>query len=790
MISRYCALLILMMVALAAACGLARAGTGIDADTDPSVIVEHHVRHYIVEPDGTYRLTVDDVRTIAGLRAVRDQVELPIHYGATSDEIVSVDACTQKPDGRRIHVPPDAIRDQAIGAAAEAHAPAGTRTKTVVYPDVAIGDRLLVHYVVRRRTPPFPGQFEDLAVMPFHAHGNTMLIYDMPAAMPLHADAVGFVPTPGDSPPGRRRYQWHYVTGGNDRTEPGAVSVLDDGRRLAVSTFADYPAFAAALRAAAAGKALPSPAIAALARQLTAGLPDTRARVLALADWVRHNIRHADGGGAVPHPAGTVLDTRRGAGDGNDHAALLEALLAAVDIASTPALVNGGSAYKLPGVPTLGVLDHAILYVPALDLFVDPAGSVKAGYLPPALLGKPVLLLKSGTFAMTPVLQPQTVRTVATVDIGRGTFTVDRTVSGALVEPVRTMAHAIATVGREPGAASTPQNVRQTRSGIRVADASGGAGDDGDGHGETYTMTLSGEDIGGQRTDAMLATTYRAWSAVDAAVASLLPEHERRRDFVCAAIDAEDETRLRLPQGVRVVSLPGPASVVSGGIFYRATYTRESDAVVIKRRLTFRHGRATCTPDDDRAMRPALERIRRDLRNRIAGRRIAGRRVAGRRIAGRRIAVTAGASTTRPASASGMGAATERITPPARAQPGHGLVREVEAQVDTVAARAVAAGPAGDLDKTAAPEKAGRVRMGIDRHIAGSQLAAGHVQQAVGQQRATDPGTVAVGTHEAEHEGAQVIKLGQFVAAETDDLAGLDGDEQRTVRVVQGGAQP
>jgi transglutaminase-like putative cysteine protease len=780
MISRYCALLILMMVALAAACGLARAGTGIDADTDPSVIVEHHVRHYIVEPDGTYRLTVDDVRTIAGLRAVRDQVELPIHYGATSDEIVSVDACTQKPDGRRIHVPPDAIRDQAIGAAAEAHAPAGTRTKTVVYPDVAIGDRLLVHYVVRRRTPPFPGQFEDLAVMPFHAHGNTMLIYDMPAAMPLHADAVGFVPTPGDSPPGRRRYQWHYVTGGNDRTEPGAVSVLDDGRRLAVSTFADYPAFAAALRAAAAGKALPSPAIAALARQLTAGLPDTRARVLALADWVRHNIRHADGGGAVPHPAGTVLDTRRGAGDGNDHAALLEALLAAVDIASTPALVNGGSAYKLPGVPTLGVLDHAILYVPALDLFVDPAGSVKAGYLPPALLGKPVLLLKSGTFAMTPVLQPQTVRTVATVDIGRGTFTVDRTVSGALVEPVRTMAHAIATVGREPGAASTPQNVRQTRSGIRVADASGGAGDDGDGHGETYTMTLSGEDIGGQRTDAMLATTYRAWSAVDAAVASLLPEHERRRDFVCAAIDAEDETRLRLPQGVRVVSLPGPASVVSGGIFYRATYTRESDAVVIKRRLTFRHGRATCTPDDDRAMRPALERIRRDLRNRIAG----------RRIAGRRIAVTAGASTTRPASASGMGAATERITPPARAQPGHGLVREVEAQVDTVAARAVAAGPAGDLDKTAAPEKAGRVRMGIDRHIAGSQLAAGHVQQAVGQQRATDPGTVAVGTHEAEHEGAQVIKLGQFVAAETDDLAGLDGDEQRTVRVVQGGAQP
>ena len=52
MISRYCALLMLMIVTL-----LARAGTGIDA----SVIVERHVRHYVVEHDGTYRLTVDSV---------------------------------------------------------------------------------------------------------------------------------------------------------------------------------------------------------------------------------------------------------------------------------------------------------------------------------------------------------------------------------------------------------------------------------------------------------------------------------------------------------------------------------------------------------------------------------------------------------------------------------------------------------------------------------------------------------------------------------------------------------
>jgi len=595
MTRRYCALLMLMIVTLLAPFGHAHAGTGID----PSVIVERHVRHYVVEPDGTYRLTVDDVRTIAGLRALRDQCRFVIRYHRTLDDLVAVEAYTQKPGGRRVPVPPNAIQDRQDAF-----------TSTVVFPDAAIGDQLVVHYAIRRRAPPLPGQFEDVAVMPSHFHRNTTVIYDMPATLPLHADAIGFVPVQADSPPGRRRYQWRYVSGGAGRTQAGerteaeAVSVLDDGHRLAVSTFADYPALAAAFRAATAGKALPAPAIAALAHRLTDDLPDTRARVLALSEWVRNNIRHVDTDGSVaPHPASTVFDTRHG--DGRDHAVLLQAMLAAIGMDSTPALVNGGNAYRLPDAPVLAVLDHMILYVPALDLFVAPAtASVQAGYLPPALLGKPVLLLRSGTFAMTPVLQPQKVRAVATVDVrrdGRVTFNVDRTMSGALAEPLRTMARDIATASREPAARPVLRAVKHN------------VGDDND------TLTLSGtDDIGPLRTGRTLATSHLAWSAVDAAVAGLTEERDRRHDFVCPAIDAEDDIRLRLPQGLRAASLPEPASVITGGIFYRATYARANDGVLVKRRLTFRHGRATCTPEDNRAMRPALERIRRDLRSRVA----------------------------------------------------------------------------------------------------------------------------------------------------------------------------
>ncbi|SDD89518.1 Transglutaminase-like superfamily protein [Massilia sp. PDC64] len=732
MISRYCALLMLTIVTLLAPFGHARAGTGIDS----SIIVERHVRHYVVEPDGTYRLTVDDVRTIAGPHALRDQGRFAIRYDRALDDLASVEAHIQKPGGQRIPVPPNGIQDRHDAS-----------TRTVVFPDAALGDQLILHYVIHRRTPPLRGHFDDVAVMPFHFHRNTTLIYDMPAALPLHADAVGFVPVPADSPPGRRRYQWRYVNGADGRIEAGAVSVVDDGHRLAVSTCADYPALAAAMRDAAAGKALPSPAIATLAHRLADELPDMRARVLALSDWVRQHIRHMDGD--TPHPASTVFDTRRG-GD-KDHAMLLQSMLAAVGIDSMPALVNGGNAYQLPAVPVLAVLDHVMVYVPALDLFVDPAAaSVQAGYLPPALLGKPVLLLRSGTFAMTPVLQPQKVRGVATVDVDRDghiSFNVDRTMSGALAEPLRMMARDVAPVERERAARPNLRDVK---------------------HGDDDTLTLSGTDeIGGLRTGRTLATSHPAWSTVDAAVAGLTQERERRHDFVCPAIDAEDEIRLRLPQGVHAASLPASASVITGGIFYRASYARANDGVLVKRRLTFRHGRATCTPEDNRAMQPALERIRRDLRSRIT--------------------VATDESTPE---RSGGSVARKRLPPPMRAQGSHGLVREIEAQVDTVPPRTVAAGPAGNLDEATTSEKAGRVRMRIDRHIAGPQLASGHVQQAIGQQRAADARAVAVGPDQAEHERAEIVELGQFIAAEADDVAGLHHDEQRTVRVVQRGTQP
>jgi hypothetical protein len=224
-----------------------------------------------------------------------------------------------------------------------------------------------------RKTAFFPGQFDDVTDPPFSPSKQFTLIYDVPAAMTLYADAVGFTLSNPPAAEGRKIYRWDYVPADKARIERGSVSYFDYGQRLAVSTFADYAALARAYDAGTRDKTVVTPRIKELAAKLTAGLTDPRAKAFALDDWVRKNIRYVavyiGAGGVVPHAAETVLDNLYG--DCKDHVALMEALLAAVGIDSTPALINLGNSYELIKTPTLGLLNHVITFVPSLDLYLD-----------------------------------------------------------------------------------------------------------------------------------------------------------------------------------------------------------------------------------------------------------------------------------------------------------------------------------------------------------------------------------------------------------------------------------
>ena len=130
----------------------------------------------------------------------------------------------------------------------------------------------------------------------------------------------------------------------------------------------------------------------------------------ALDHWVAKNIRYVavflGHGGLIPHPADQVLANRYG--DCKDHAILMQALLAAVGIQSSTALVNSGSAYTLAIVGIIGPPNHAITYVPSLDVYVDSTDQFSPyGTLSFEVMDKPTVLTALGRLGHTPSMKAE-----------------------------------------------------------------------------------------------------------------------------------------------------------------------------------------------------------------------------------------------------------------------------------------------------------------------------------------------------------------------------------------------
>lgn len=94
------------------------------------------------------------------------------------------EAYTLKADGRKVKVSADQIKEQQEKASVEAPMFQDSLVKVVIFPEVAVGDRLVLHYQRHRTTPLFPGQFEDLSAPDYYQQETVTFTYDMPADMP------------------------------------------------------------------------------------------------------------------------------------------------------------------------------------------------------------------------------------------------------------------------------------------------------------------------------------------------------------------------------------------------------------------------------------------------------------------------------------------------------------------------------------------------------------------------------------------------------------------------------
>jgi Domain of Unknown Function with PDB structure (DUF3857)/Transglutaminase-like superfamily/Sel1 repeat len=411
MIERICAALLLLLVSSTLVA--ATAGDTTNTDQGP-VWVDPGWRRTVARYAVTFdeqgsSTTVYDFEIQAlndkGAEAIARQT---VAYDSYFDELSSSELATVKADGSVIAVDERAIRDQPASANTSSPYFDERRQRIIAYSHVAPGDKVKGRLIYKAKRPMFAGEFARYWSQPADQPPETIeLIIDGPAAKPLriaprnveHAEEKS-----GDRIIHRVRFR---QAAAKPRQLDG--SRFDDARRFEVSTFADYAAFAAMLNARNAPMARPDETLSKLAAEIVGDATDTRLKVERIHNWVARNIRYVgigfEDGGWTSQPAAAVLASRYG--DCKAHATILKALLAALGIEANLVAANTDVQYTLTEVATAN-LNHAIVYVPEIDQYLDPTASLLAfGSLPFSLAGKPALNIDKGTLARIPVPAPE-----------------------------------------------------------------------------------------------------------------------------------------------------------------------------------------------------------------------------------------------------------------------------------------------------------------------------------------------------------------------------------------------
>lgn len=321
-------------------------------------------------------------------------------------QTLSLRAYTLKKDGTKLEVAQDAI----LQGHGETTSPgyADTRTMTVVFPNLEIGDQAVLVSTMVQSTPWFAN-----TVAALQTFSREVVVRQAHIALTTRGDdaayrivASGLEAAPSVTLNGKTRRVWTFHNDVARQPEPQEVFEYADVPRLEVSNLADYGKVAKIYADLFQDRAEPTPEIKALADKLTEGVKGRRAQAKLLYDWVATHIEYVNivlgAGGFLPHKAADVL--KNGHGDCKDHVMLLEALLAAKGIPSSAVLIRvGASQYKMPDVASPFLFDHLITYVPEFKLFLDStARYAPFGELPFSDSGRPVVIVQSGAVAVTP----------------------------------------------------------------------------------------------------------------------------------------------------------------------------------------------------------------------------------------------------------------------------------------------------------------------------------------------------------------------------------------------------
>ncbi|MFM0183761.1 DUF3857 and transglutaminase domain-containing protein [Paraburkholderia aspalathi] len=589
----------------------------LNDDLSPST-TERDVHLFVIQKDGSVEEHDDTVLRANTTSGVDDIAQRYVWFNKDIERVQLLATETIDLNGVAHPVGPEAIRDVQEPRSAGAPSFEDGVLRTVIFPGVAPGSRVHLAFRKTRTKPLQAGTFAYLVEPTREPVEMQRLIFDLPADVPLYADARGYVALPPVTANGRTRYEFDYQHGPYAPLEAGAVGYANWGDRLMVSTVPDFANFAARYRGPAADATMSDPAIVQLARSLTAEASDPRAKAQILYDWMRLNIRYValflGETAAIPHKAIDILHNRYG--DCKDHVALYSALLAAVGIRSEAVLLNLGPYYSLPAVPGYGesAINHAIVWIPDLSLFGDTtAGGMSFGYLPPSVMDRSVLLVDEGVLARTPAtqLRERTARLQIDVDeSGAANYAYRVEDAGYTAELERNMFRR-----------ATRQRTQQIAANRLLLTGLHGTA-------QLHTGDLTSTD-GPFSTSMQGRVPHFVWTDGTTAVPALtslsggmagqvqawLAEPARTQPWACIGGEFDETLAMTLPSFAHVTDVPPDATVKDRFLEFSSRYVFDPATRVlqVRRHLRAAFGRQMCSADDFAGVKDDLIRIERDL---------------------------------------------------------------------------------------------------------------------------------------------------------------------------------
>ena len=332
------------------------------------------VRLERVFPNGLSSVRVQQVFYLAGDQGVRDFADRSVQYEPASQKLEVLTARAYKPDGRVVEAEDEdesAVADTSVSMYYD------SRAHHLRFPGLAPGDVVELDYRISPRSSvnEYGDYFGDLVV--FRTSRPTRLrrfVLVTPAARKFNVDAVRMPAGTVTESDGERIYRWEAQNLAPLPNEPRGPSVTEISPYVNVSTFASWQQLGRWYAQLIAPQFQLDDALRQQLDKLLQGKSTDQEKIAAIHQFVLRNTHYVALEFGIysfkPYPVSQTYARRFG--DCKDMASLMIALLRAAGIPAEIALVRTRRMGDIDaGATSISVFDHAIVYLPLQDLWLD-----------------------------------------------------------------------------------------------------------------------------------------------------------------------------------------------------------------------------------------------------------------------------------------------------------------------------------------------------------------------------------------------------------------------------------